>query len=548
MKKNIILINYSGPTHDFLSLFPDNGLALLAAVLEQDGYGVKILDFCNTSFYDYFFSNEIGKNIKELKNKLEKANIFSGISSIKNEMYAFLIHAEEKIYEEIKAHIINLKPVAVGFKIWGGFGTKGTLRLAKLIKRDFPGITIIGGGPQTEVFQTSLMEAAPQFDYIIYGEGEESLLQLLCALGKKNTSALEEISTLIYRDGNIIKINGKKSFTDLQNLPHPQYSPDIYTGIESGKIKIFLTEESRGCPNNCHFCIHPKKSGRNYRLKSIEKIEEELTISSNSLKSRFFRFSGSNPPPAHVMKLAPYLKENRFIFSLFSYVNSGFDPVKLKDCGCCSVFYGVESGSPYILDKMFGKKITPEQIKKALTASKKAGLFTVASLIVPTPLDTPETICETYNLIKTISPDSATVQLPLLDPETHWWEKAEEFGFRFSNKELLKKKLMYYENAFITETLEHLPYGIGNRTNTHALAETAQFISRLVKEGIPYGISDSLYLCAKAAKEDPAIFTESINNILKDKRADELAQTVRKINKNLENDWEEKSGMECCNT
>ena len=76
---------------------------------------------------------------------------------------------------------------------------------------------------------------------------------------------------------------------------------------------------------------------------------------------------------------------------------------KMHDAGCITVWFGVESGSERILDKMH-KKINREQVKDAFKMAQKAGMMTIASAVIGFPGETEETAWETINFINSLKP------------------------------------------------------------------------------------------------------------------------------------------------
>ncbi len=537
----LLFINYIGPGPDIYHLYPDNGLALLASILINEGYKTKIIDFCTVSAYKTFFSGnrdniELAREINKNLNPLD----INGRQKFKQHLKAMMMLAEENISENIFKEIEAFRPGYIGFKLWSGFGTSGSIRLALKIKQRYPNITIIAGGPQTESFREDIINAG-QFDYVIYGEGELSLPQLLNSI-KKNGKGLDKISTLIYRDGARTITNPRGDFIDISKLPAPCYDIETYPAMENDKIKIFILEESRGCPNSCHFCIHPKKSGQKYRIRDIDAVAKELEYTSNQLKSKFFRIAGSNPPPANIMKLADRIKDDGYTYSLFGYANTKVDFKLLKESGCCAILFGVESGSTKILENMMGKKILPAKMLATIEKAANAGIAALATVIIPTPLDTPETIEETINFLMESKLYAASPQLPYLEPETTWWDKAEDLGFKFGNKDFLRRKLLTYDvNAAMEEIAEHLPYQIKNFTQSQSVEIRKNIIGKMAEKGINYGLVDYMYLCSKAANKDPVEFMNLVNKILFEKDAEQLEELVKNINKNLELDYNKKT-------
>ncbi len=99
----------------------------------------------------------------------------------------------------------------------------------------------------------------------------------------------------------------------------------------------------------------------------------------------------------------------------------------MKKAGCWQINYGIESGSQRILD--FIKKGTKlENIKKALTMTKKAGIITKGYFIIGHPTETLESIQETVDFIKGIDLDIFQMSFMVPFPGTDLYKIASEYG------------------------------------------------------------------------------------------------------------------------
>ncbi|MEA2060067.1 MAG: cobalamin-dependent protein [Thermodesulfobacteriota bacterium] len=95
------------------------------------------------------------------------------------------------------------------------------IRIAKQIKQVNPEIRTVFGGPHASALRESLMETFEVIDYLIIGEGEVALTELLFSLGKN----LDNIPGLVFRDApGRVKFTGfRKNLLDMDSLPFPAY-------------------------------------------------------------------------------------------------------------------------------------------------------------------------------------------------------------------------------------------------------------------------------------------------------------------------------------
>lgn len=142
--------------------------------------------------------------------------------------------------------------------------------LLPLIKKMMPNLIIVCGGPEISYGTKKMMEQIPEIDYVIRGEGEQTLCTLLQSLiTKKPLAAIPGIAQ---------RVNGKIEesipvvFTDLDKLPFPYTDADI----EALDNRILYYESSRGCPFSCKYCLSCATKGVRYR--SLDKVLAELAF------------------------------------------------------------------------------------------------------------------------------------------------------------------------------------------------------------------------------------------------------------------------------
>lgn len=167
----------------------------------------------------------------------------------------------------ISREIFKKNPDVVAFScyIWN---MRETLEITETLRKVKPEITIILGGPEVSYNGENILKDNNYIDYIIHGEGEETLKELLLAI--RNKSNLKYIEGIIYKCDEEIYINPpRKLIEDLDSIPSP-FDDDI----ESFKNKIAYFESSRGCPFNCQFCLSSTIKG--VRFFSIERVKRDL--------------------------------------------------------------------------------------------------------------------------------------------------------------------------------------------------------------------------------------------------------------------------------
>jgi radical SAM superfamily enzyme YgiQ (UPF0313 family) len=196
---------------------------------------------------------------------------------------------------------------------------------------------------------------------------------------------------------------------------------------------------SRGCPGRCKFCAAAALSGGRYRMRSVDNIVGELT----NLKHRgthlvFFADDTIVADIPRLLKLGSLTKKLGILWAAEFRVDAMTKDIAktLKDSGCQSLQFGVESGSQELLDQM-GKDITLQQIEQAVKWATDAELNVVCSMMMGLPEDTITTIKQTIDFgIRLQKTYKATVLLgcfvPL--PGTYYYNHANKLGISIMTK------------------------------------------------------------------------------------------------------------------
>lgn len=171
--------------------------------------------------------------------------------------------------DDIMAAIYLAQPQVLCFScyIWN---ITPILQLVADYKKISPQTQIILGGPEVSYDAESLLEANPAVDFIVRGEGETTLLELLQALNEKGIfNQLEGIS---YRqDGTISHNQNRPLLQDLDIIPFPYPSE-----MQEFRDKIIYYESSRGCPYNCSYCLSSTQHG--VRFFSLPRVKKDLAF------------------------------------------------------------------------------------------------------------------------------------------------------------------------------------------------------------------------------------------------------------------------------
>jgi len=269
--------------------------------------------------------------------------------------------------------------------------------LSRELKKLYPHKKIILGGCGPSGMAEKLLEEFDTIDFVVTGEGDITIVELLKAIeGKINPEDVKGIA--FKRNGQVIFTGERERIKDLDSLPLPAYNHINLNFYDN----LYLTF-SRGCPFRCTFCDQPafwkgKLVNRSFsnvfmELDMLSKIKSycEITFSDNIFchnKGDFKRFCEE------------YKKRNyTFKFNMCRRLDDVDDEIlsMAKDLNCEVLFYGVESGSTFILKEI--KKNLHVDIKEILLKTADKIKFTAGSFIFNFPFETIYDFLDTMNII-----------------------------------------------------------------------------------------------------------------------------------------------------
>lgn len=514
MKSRSLLINYTGYPTTPNAFMPDNGLAVLATSLLANGHETTILDY-NTIDVMRLLPHEYGKRLMDLKR--EGAGNHSG--EMKKISAELSLIQERDIAEKASeiTHLIRRQKINfLGFKLWMGQSFENGIKLAEEIKRRNPSIKIFAGGPHVDYFRENIYKVTNVFDVLAYGEGEVTIVDLAeYSLGMKE---LKSIANLVIKDGSGIIETREERLQDLDKS-FPTYDLDVYPALKGDKkLKLFISEFSRGCPFSCNFCGHSNKSGSAWRSKSPESIINEFRHVIETQGTRVFRNGDSNTPGKLIRDVAERIVREKLDveYALISHVNNldadSFD--LLRRSGCFSIFFGVESGNQHIVDHYINKGLKLENVKKKIKECKDSGLFVVTSYVYPSPGETEESKNDTFKFINESGADAVAVCTPIITPRSAWGDKPAQYGIELSERYF--DELMFFTPAlFYPPTMwKPLSYKINGKDFFEIAIESDRFAESLEKNGILTQVMDDAALMAKHCRMDFREFRDKVRHYL----------------------------------
>jgi radical SAM superfamily enzyme YgiQ (UPF0313 family) len=289
---------------------------------------------------------------------------------------------------------------------------------------------ILNSSDSTDHFEKYLDHGA---DYIITGEGEISLKELLAALESGNTDP-ENVEGIIYRKNGKSVINKKrKVLEDLDSLPSPAWdlvNVEDYKARwmkSSGYFSLNLST-TRGCPFKCNWCAKPIYGNR-YNVHSPARVVAEIKMLQQTFGVNHFWMTddifGLKPGWTNEFANLVQKEKLKFSFKIQSRVDLLLQEeniAALAAAGCETVWVGAESGSQKILDVM-DKGTTVEQIHKSTHLLKSHDIRVAFFLQFGYPGEDMADISNTINMVLELMPDDIGVSVSYPLPGTKFYER-----------------------------------------------------------------------------------------------------------------------------
>ncbi len=297
-----------------------------------------------------------------------------------------------------------------------------TKELIEAIRVESPKTPIVLGGYHPTFCAEEVLKET-ETDFVIRGEGENAMLQLVTAL--EGREKLSGVMNLSYRKGNEIVHNKTGALGDVNALPFP--------AREKVDVPFTLINESRGCPYACTFCCIRSFYGGTWRPRKIENFIAELTYMKEKLGYKRIYIVSDNflVSPKRVEAICKAIIE--YGLDDLSYDSTGRIDVMAKnprlldlmvEAGWRSMNFGLESGVQAILDS-YNKQMTLEQARKVATELQDTNIHMGWTFIMGSgnEYDTEAYIQKSVNFLLSIPYDAVALTILTPFPGTALFQK-----------------------------------------------------------------------------------------------------------------------------
>ncbi|MBV9357947.1 MAG: B12-binding domain-containing radical SAM protein, partial [Chloroflexi bacterium] len=290
---------------------------------------------------------------------------------------------------------------------------------------------IVAGSDASDRAATYLARGA---SYVLVGEGEYTLAELLDQLTGRAPTSLDTILGLAYeREGSVVQTPRRPDIKEVDALPFPAWDlVDVprYRNIWRERQGYYSMNvvTSRGCPYHCNWCAKPIW-GQRYAVRSPENVVAELVWLRDTYRPDHIWFADDilGLRPGWIERFAELVEREqlRLPFKSLQRVDlllKSNTVAALRRAGADIVWVGAESGSQSVLDAM-DKGTRVEQIYAAAERLHAHGVRVGFFLQFGYPGETRADIERTLQMVRDCKPDDIGMSVSYPLPGTVFYER-----------------------------------------------------------------------------------------------------------------------------
>jgi anaerobic magnesium-protoporphyrin IX monomethyl ester cyclase len=343
----------------------------------------------------------------------------------------------EKPIDEVKLEIKRLNPEIVGITCSSATYSR-CVETAKAVKETLPSCKVVVGGWHPSYEPESLLQHS-EIDYVVMGEGERAMVELATHISKgENDRTLADIAGVAYRrKGKIVKTT-QRFINNLDELPFPAWNL-LPLHLYDRRIEFLDVNPvdnmsiARGCPYNCAFCEIKQLWGTTCRTFSPKRVLDEINhlMTNYGTKGIYFINDNFTIRKKETAELCALIRKNKL--DIEWVCDTRVDLVsrdllkEMKAAGCKTIWFGGESGSQRILDKL-NRGVTLEQTERALKMCREEGIQTACSFLLGIPGETEADMKATFKFARKIDPDWCRFNVFVAVPGSALYDEVMEKG------------------------------------------------------------------------------------------------------------------------
>lgn len=388
-------------------------------------------------------------------------------------------------FEKQKEFILQNKPHVLA--LYTNLMTKlNVLRTIQFVRSqpELAHTKIILGGPEVRNHVDKFLQHGA--DYIVLGEGEESMLELVTFIDGKTTASLGEIAGIAYLKEEQTVYNAERAkLKNLDELPMPNRTKvNMQLYFDAWKARhgtnAISLNTMRGCPYSCKWCSRAVY-GQSYRRRSAKHVVDEMEWISNNYNVDSIWFVDDVFTVSH-----KWLKEFREELSSRN-IHVPFECITradrmseevirdLKASGCFRVWIGAESGSQKVIDLM-DRRVDVNQVREMIRMSQANGIQAGTFIMVGYPGETQEDIFETVTHLKESNPDLFTITVAYPIKGTPLYQEVENVFIEDLPWETSTDRDIDFERTYSRKYYNHAVQHIINEVNAFKAFKTGHWL------------------------------------------------------------------------
>jgi radical SAM superfamily enzyme YgiQ (UPF0313 family) len=292
-------------------------------------------------------------------------------------------------------------------------------------------------GPHPSSLAREILEKEKTVDFVLVGEYEETVIQLVRCLRQCETVAPMDGLALRLPDGQVV-VGAKRPLLDLDSLPFPHRAtlPQAAYRVAGFPAPVLFMYASRGCPYRCTFCVWPQwfKSG-SYRTRSPVSVVDEINEAERlhgPFRSIYFDDDTFNLGKERMLQMAAEFKRRSMTIPWGCNARSDhFDEQvmnTLADAGMFNIRIGIESGDPEILRRT-KKDLDLSTVQRCIDMAHRAGVKVHVTFTIGLSGESWDSVKRTVAFARSITPDSVAFTITTPFPGTEYFDEAVRDGF-----------------------------------------------------------------------------------------------------------------------
>ena len=319
-------------------------------------------------------------------------------------------------------------------------------------------------------------------DYIIIGEPEQTLLELMRSLSGTHADLLTIKGIVFKQNEKFVRTGVREVMKDLDALPFPAWDmidmkPYKKMWLKHAGYFSMNMSTTRGCPFKCNWCAKPIYGNR-YNSRSPKNVVSELLFMKEQFHFDHIWFCDDifGLKPGWVKEFADLIEENglAFAFKIQGRVDLLLQENNIKDlkrAGCENIWVGAESGSQRILDAM-DKGTTVDQIYKATQTIKSCGIKPSFFIQFGYLSETKEDIKKTIDMINELLPYEIGISVSYPLPGTKFYEKVKSELVSKTNWNDSDEMALMFRNNYQPAFYKHLHKYVHESYHLHLALDT----------------------------------------------------------------------------